>query len=398
MPAVVHALLALLPTPRTALPLLALQRARYQRRTATAAVAGVVASLALSVALTVMVTSFRDAVSAWLDTVLPADLYARSAASPDAGDQAWLAPGFVAAAARLPGVQRVAASRVTSLQLAPDRPAVTLIARDLAHPDRALPLLDVPLAPAPGEVRVYVSEAMVSLYGTRVGQDIALPLGSAPLHARVLGVWRDYARQFGAVAIDATAYRRLTGDARVNDLAIWLAPGATAAEVQARLRALLPDPAMLDLASTGELRALSLRIFDRSFAVTYYLQAVAIAIGLVGIAASLSAQVLARRKEFGLLAHLGLTRGQVVAIVAGEGAAWMAAGTLVGLLLGIAVSLVLVFVVNPQSFHWTMPLVLPALRLALLCGAVFGAGVATAAFGARRAAGRSAVLSVKEDG
>ena len=113
---------------------------------------------------------------------------------------------------------------------------------------------------------------------------------------------------------------------------------------------------MLDFASTAELRALSLRIFDRSFAVTYYLQAVAIAIGLVGIAASLSAQVLARRKEFGLLAHLGLTRRQVLAVVAGEGAAWVAAGALVGLLLGLAVSMVLVFVVNPQSFHWTMDL------------------------------------------
>jgi putative ABC transport system permease protein len=117
----------------------------------------------------------------------------------------------------------------------------------------------------------------------------------------------------------------------------------------------------------------------------------------VGIAASLSAQVLARRKEFGLLAHLGLTRAQVVGVVAGEGAAWMAAGTLVGLALGIVVSMVLVHVVNPQSFHWTMQLVLPWDRLALLCGAVWLAGVATAAFSARSAAGRSAVLSVKED-
>ena len=71
---------------------------------------------------------------------------------------------------------------------------------------------------------------------------------------------------------------------------------------------------MLDFAATAELRATSLRIFDRSFAVTYYLQAVAIAIGLVGIAASLSAQVLARRKEFGLLTHLGLTRHQLLAL------------------------------------------------------------------------------------
>jgi putative ABC transport system permease protein len=145
------------------------------------------------------------------------------------------------------------------------------------------------------------------------------------------------------------------------------------------------------------LRTLTLRIFDRSFAVTYYLQAVAIAIGLVGIAASLSAQVLARRKEFGLLAHLGLTRRDVVWVVAGEGAAWVAAGTVVGLGLGLAISMVLVFVVNPQSFHWTMDLILPWGRLALLCTAVLAAGVATAAFSARSAAGRPAVLSVKED-
>jgi putative ABC transport system permease protein len=213
----------------------------------------------------------------------------------------------------------------------------------------------------------------------------------------VLGVWRDYARQFGTIAIDDAVYRRLTGDTRINDLALWLAPGADVAAVQAALRGLLEDPSLLDFASTEELKRVSLRIFDRSFAVTYYLQAVAIAIGLVGIAASLSAQVLARRKEFGLLAHLGLTRSQVVAVVAGEGAAWVAAGTVAGLLLGLAVSMVLVFVVNPQSFHWTMDLVLPWGRLALLCAAVLVAGTATAAFSARRAAGAAAVLSVKED-
>jgi putative ABC transport system permease protein len=213
----------------------------------------------------------------------------------------------------------------------------------------------------------------------------------------VLGVWRDYARQFGAIVMHDADYRRLTGDTRLNDLALWLAPGTDIAAVQAGLRALLPDPQMLEFAATTELRALSLRIFDRSFAVTYYLQAVAIAIGLVGIAASLSAQVLARRKEFGLLSHLGLERREVLAIVTGEAAAWLAAGTLIGLVLGLAVSMVLVFVVNPQSFHWSMEIVLPWGRLALLCAAVLAAGIGTAAWSARHAAGRRAVLSVKED-
>jgi putative ABC transport system permease protein len=124
---------------------------------------------------------------------------------------------------------------------------------------------------------------------------------------------------------------------------------------------------------------------------------VAIAIGLVGIAASLSAQVLARRKEFGLLAHLGLTRAQIIGVVAGEGAAWLAAGVLIGLGLGIAVSVVLVHVVNPQSFHWTMQLLLPWGPLLALSAAVLAAGVATAAFSASSAASRAAVLSVRED-
>jgi putative ABC transport system permease protein len=181
-------------------------------------------------------------------------------------------------------------------------------------------------------------------------------------------VWRDYARQSGAIVIDRQDYERLTGDRRVNDLALWLADGADAAQVQAAVRRaarIRHQPAGaaglggLEFASAAQIRATSLRIFDRSFAVTYWLQAVAIAIGLFGVAASFSAQVLARRKEFGLLAHLGLTRRQILAVVAGEGAAWTAIGALAGLLLGLAVSVVLVKVVNPQSFHWTMDLAAP---------------------------------------
>ena len=398
VPAAVHALLSLpVWAPRGALPMLAIERARFQRRTATAAVAGVVASLALSVALTVMVASFRVGVTDWLGSVLPADLYARAAGSSSAAEQAWLTPEFAQQAGAIAGVQRVEGSRNRLLQFAPDRPAVLLAARPLLPDGSSLPLLGAALPALPGTPGVFVSEAMVSLYGARPGTLLDLPLGDQPVRVQVRGVFRDYARQFGSVTMDEADYQRLTGDTRINDLALWLAPGADMAAVMSALRALLPDPSLLEFAATTELRTLSLRIFDRSFAVTYYLQAVAIAIGLVGIAASLSAQVLARRKEFGLLAHLGLTRRDVVFVVAGEGAAWVAAGTLVGLGLGLAISLVLVFVVNPQSFHWTMDLVLPAGRLALLCAAVLVAGVATAAFSARSAAGRSAVLSVKED-
>ncbi|HWH84109.1 MAG TPA: ABC transporter permease, partial [Burkholderiaceae bacterium] len=178
-------------------------------------------------------------------------------------------------------------------------------------------------------------------------------------------------------------------------------PGADTSAVQRDLRTLSSalglDGALLEFASVGEIRTTSLRIFDRSFAVTYWLQAVAIAIGLFGIAASFSAQVLARRREFGLLAHLGLTRRQVLAIVAIEGAVWTAVGALLGLALGLAVSVVLVKVVNPQSFHWTMELLLPWARLGALCAAVVLAGTLTAWLAARRAASRQMALAVRED-
>ncbi len=411
VPSGVAVLLRGWPAPPHPLAMLAVQRARHQRHTATVAVAGVVASLALSVALTVMVASFRDAIVEWLDTVLPADLYVRTAGGA-AGDTAYLPAALVERVAAVSGVARVEAQRVVQVQLAPDRPAVVLIARPLAEPARALPLVGDLLAVPSGETPAYVSEAMVSLYGSRPGTRLTLPLPNGRTGTLwVAGVWRDYARQSGAVMLTAADYQRLTGDQRVNDLALWLRPSAELAAVQSAIRALaetsatadpaaragVPPPGLIEFATPGEIRAISLRIFDRSFAVTYWLQGVAIAIGLFGIAASFSAQVLARRKEFGLLSHLGLTRRQVLGLVAAEGAVWTAAGTLLGLVLGLAVSVVLVKVVNPQSFHWTMDLRLPAVRLAVLCAAVLLAGTVTAWIAARAASGRDAALAVKED-
>ena len=394
------------------LPLLAVERARRVRETAAVAVSGVVAALSLAVALTVMVASFRDSVTQWLDVVLPAELYVRPASGAGAGatsDSVYFSPEFVQAVRALPGVARVGVQRTSALLLDPSLPAVTLIARELDDPARQLALVGNPLPVPPGQVGIYVSEAMLDLHGARLGA-VFVPL-SASFSRQALvksgdsatffvaGVWRDYARQFGAIAIAQTDFVRLTGDRRVNDIALWLDPGANLPALQDAVRRAAPDGAggLLEFASAREIRALSLRIFDRSFAVTYWLQAVAIAIGLFGVAASFSAQVLARRKEFGLLAHLGLTRRQILAVVAGEGAAWTLIGALAGVALGLAVAVVLVHVVNPQSFHWTMDLALPWLRLAALAAAVVLAGTATAWLAGRAAAGRDAVLAVKED-
>jgi putative ABC transport system permease protein len=390
---------------RRLLPLLAVERARRVRESAAVAVSGVVASLSLAVALTVMVASFRDSVARWLDVVLPADLYLRTAMSPAAADTAWFSPEFVQGVSGMEGVRRVNAQRTRSLLLDPSLPPVALLARQIDDAAQTLPLVGTLHAAPSGHIPVYVSEAMVDLYGARPGTvfaplSTAFPSGGSATFF-VASVWRDYIRQSGTVAMDRRDYERLTGDRRANELQLWLAPGATAGPVEQAIRDLAQRESgasgMVDFATASELRAISLRIFDRSFAVTYWLQAVAIGIGLFGIAASFSAQVLARRKEFGLLAHLGLTRRQILALVAAEGATWTAIGSVAGLGLGLAVSLVLVHVVNPQSFHWTMDLLVPWTRLLALCAAVVVAGTLTAWLSGRAAAGRDAVLAVKED-
>jgi putative ABC transport system permease protein len=399
------------------------------RGTAAIAVGGVVASLSLAVALTVMVSSFRGSVTQWLDAVLPSPLYVRPAINAPGSDAALLPAGFAEAVARLPGLERVQPLRASPLQLDAARPALTVISRPLGgDPVRQLPLVGDALPVPAGRTGVYVSEAVVDLYGVRPGMEWpALSRAFSPPGVGdkaqaaifyIAGVWRDYARQSGAVVMDRAVWLRLTGDARTSDLALWPREGVDLQALQESIQAVaaahageprgaaaadaapladLQPAALVEFVSSGTIRARSLRIFDRSFAVTYWLQAVAIGIGLFGVAASFSAQILARRKEFGLLAHLGLTRRQILAVVAGEGAAWTGVGAMAGLLLGLAVSVVLVHVVNPQSFHWTMDLAVPVGRLGVLCLAVAASGTLTAWLAGRAAAGRDAVLAVKED-
>ena len=150
----------------------------------------------------------------------------------------------------------------------------------------------------------------------------------------------------------------MTGDTTVTNAALWLDPGAERSAVTAALRS-LPGGDRLDIYSPGDIRALSLRAFDRTFAVTYALELAAVVIGLVGLSSSFGALVLSRRREFGVLRHLGMTRRQVATMLATEGAVASGLGLAVGLALGFAMSLILIHVVNRQSFHWGMELSLP---------------------------------------
>ena len=386
------ALSALLPQPGT-LAMLALARLKNAPNQASIALGGILASFSLMVAMAIMVASFRVSVDDWLVQILPADLYVRAAAAGTTGGLNLAEQAQLAAQAQL---LRVEFLRTMPLTLAPERPSVTLIARpiDINDPGKTLPLLGSSLPASGTTIPIWVSEAMVDLYGYAVGQTVRLPLGEARFF--VAGIWRDYARQSGSIQMRLDDYRRLTGDQTVTDAGIWLKPGNVTSALKTHLQA-LPFGRVLEFAEPGEIRALSLKIFDRSFAVTYLLELVAIVIGLFGVAATFSAQTLARAKEFGMLRHIGVTRRQVLAVLALEGGMLTAAGILLGFALGACISLILVFIVNPQSFHWTMQLSIPWGLLAGVALLLLASATITALVAGRHAVSGDAVHVVRED-
>jgi putative ABC transport system permease protein len=365
---------------------------------ASIALGGVLSSFSLMVAMAIMVSSFRVSVDDWLTRLLAADLYVRSAAGGDTGALNPAEQKMIAASA---GIARTDFLRVMQLTLDPSRPGVALIARpvDAADPGKTLPMTGEIIAAdklPDGVLPIWVSEAMVDLYGYTVGKRVSLPIGSRSHDFIVAGVWRDYARQSGSIQMRLSDYQALSGDRDVNDAALRLQPGVTTAQAINTLKG-LPFGAALEFAEPGEIRAISLKIFDRSFAVTYLLEAVAIIIGLFGIAATFSAQTLARAREFGMLRHIGVTRRQILGALAIEGGLLTAVGIVVGFVLGWSISLILVFIVNPQSFHWTMQLHMPWGLLAAVAAVLLGSAALTALVSGRHAVSGNAIRAVQED-
>ncbi|MGE5792479.1 MAG: ABC transporter permease, partial [Bacteroidota bacterium] len=269
---------------------------------------------------------------------------------------------------------------------------------DPQDPGRLLPLVGGGVVPPPGAPpSAWVSEAMVDVYGFTPGAVIELPIAGQRARFTVAGVWRDYVRQHGSVVIERERYVALTGDRKASDAALWLAEGADAGAVRQAIRAALPGGDSLEIAAPGEIRERSMQTFDRTFAITYVLELVALAIGLTGLSSSFGALVLARRSEFGVLRHLGLTRRQIGAMLAAEGFAVSALGLVVGLALGGIISLILIHVVNRQSFHWSMDLAIPWAPLAAFCAVMLAAAAVTATVSARAAMAGDAVRAVKED-
>lgn len=366
---------------------LAVWRLAQAPSAATPLITGTVAAFALTVAMMVMVSSFRTSVSDWLSMVLPADIYTSGQANSDQ-------PGFNAAVQEVieavPQVKRVETSRQKSLRLSYDRPEVTLLAKPLNLQDPAQSLALVGLANLPpndGQSRVVVfgSEAMADLYGWRAGQTTSLPMtAQGKQTVWVGGLFRDYGRQHGTIVMSTTDYEILTGDRSRSGISVWLENGADTAAITSRIQTQLPELAHLKWFSASDVRQLSLKIFDRSFAMTYALEAAALFVALFSVAAGVTGQLILRRREFGVLSHLGMSDSDRWRLVSVEVGLLLVLAVAWATLLGGLISQILIHKVNPESFHWTMSTHFATVQWALISCLLLMIGVLTARWAARQ--------------
>jgi len=391
-------IIALIPKPKNFIAQLSLSHIEKSPGPSAAGITGVVASFSLMIAMLIMVVSFRSSLEQWLVGVLNQDLYVRQGS----GESNTLSTSTGEVLQAISGVAIADFLRYRSVVLdaaKPEQPPVTLITRPLR--ESVLASLSVlKRAPANGNISklpdIWISEAVADLYGYVPGQTISLPLDGTTHQVFVAGVWRDYARSFGAMVMDRAVYLKWTADDKINDVSLKLTAGANKATVITAIRD-LPIVAKLDVADAAEIRKFSLQAFDRSFAVTYALEIAAIFVGLAGISATFSAQAWSRRREFGMLRHLGVSRREIASLLGAEGALLGALGAAIGLALGIAIALILIFVVNRESFHWSMELHIPWVTMAVLSVALVILTSGAAVLSGKFAMSKQVIAAVKED-
>jgi putative ABC transport system permease protein len=363
-----------------------------------------VATLATAVAMMtsvgIMVGSFRETMLTWLDRQIRADFYLRPAGSAAVDRHPTIAEEVARKIENLAGVEAVDRFRAYSIRYnglpatlaAGDVKAqmrygrTSLLAGDMREAIRSL---------TAGE-GVIVSEPFSEKHGLRVNDRVRLPLGEAMVDLRVAGIFLDYSSENGYIILDRNAMRRYLPDDEPSNLAVYLEAGADRAAVQAKIEAAYA-PRRIAIFENRSLRQEAIRIFDQTFAVTYALEAIAIFVAVVGVAGAMLALIIDRRREIGLLRFLGADKGQVRRIVLFEAGFIGLFSQVLGIAVGMLMSLVLIFVINKQSFGWTIQFDPPVLALLSAFGFVFVATVLAGLYPARMATSLNPIEVMHEE-
>jgi putative ABC transport system permease protein len=198
------------------------------------------------------------------------------------------------------------------------------------------------------------------------------------------------------VLMDRQVMLRYLRDPAPSNIAVFVSPDADVATVRREIEAAAANYRVLIFAN-GDLRGQAVQIFDRTFAITYALEAVAVLVAVMGVAGALLALVIDRRRELGLLRYLGASSGQLRKLILTEAGLLGLLANLSGMVLGFFLSLILIFVINKQSFGWTIRLHWPVAVLLAAITLVFVATVLAGYYPARIAVGLNPLEVVHEE-
>jgi len=358
-------------------------------------------AIAMMTAVGIMVGSFRETVLLWMGDQLPADLYMRPAGNPAADRHPTISTELTEKIARLPGVAAIDRLREYEISYEGMPAGLGSIELNILRSYHNADFLsgrrtNEVLAELRDSNAVLVSEPFANKHHLRAGDLITLSLGDNLGSFRVADIYYDYSSERGSILMDRNVMLRHLPDPAASNLAIYVAPNARIEDVRVEIESAATGHRVL-MFTNRDLRGQALRIFDRTFAITYALEAIAVLVAVMGVAGALLALVIDRRRELGLLRFLGATSGQIRKLIIIEAGLIGLLANIAGIALGFALSLILVFVINKQSFGWTIRFHWP---VAVLLGAltlVYAATVLASLYPARVAVRLNPVEVVHED-
>ena len=304
------------------------------RRT-SGAVAALMLSLALVVALGGLTRASYDSIFKWLTVALNPDLFISPSESLTA--RSFRFPESMADQLRaIPGIAEVQSVRDARIEVrgAP----IMFVATDvesLRHRATLPPVAGDPnrmfRLTAEGKA-ILASENFALLRGYKLGDVVDIPSPGGVLHLPIAGIVTDYSDEQGSILMDRAVYKRYWNDSTVNVFRIYLAPRASETDVKRRILETFSSQRRLFVLTNREVRRYILRLTDQWFGITYVQIAVAVLVAVLGIVNTLTVSITDRRRELGVLQAVGGLRNQVRRTIWLEA---LAIGT-VGLVLGLA--------------------------------------------------------------
>ncbi len=336
-------------------------------RTAVA-VASLMIGIAMMVSLAVMISSFRQTVITWVQQTLKADLWIEPISRVGSQQSGRIQPQVVAMIRQLPGVVGVDSFYEFPIRYHDNPTRLGVGDFDvLATHGNLLFTENEPPAQVLRQTYIRPSVVVTEAFSTRnhvkKGDFIPLETPTGLKKFRVAAVYYDYSSDLGYIVMPRYWYAKFYNDDRISNLAVYLKPGVSTEQVRQAIERQLTGKSRLTIRSNRELRSEVLTIFDRTFAITYALHVIAIAVALLAVMNSLLAIVLEARREFAILKYLGAEDRQISKIVLVQASLLGLFGNFSGLFVGFLLSFLLINVINKQSFGWTIRFEVPWLFL-----------------------------------